>query len=184
MQGPVRHFRLAAPFAFLAFFIQYAQAEGTDELVVLGHDPGARPAAPLIGEFLGRLSEPEDETVPPPGEAEDNLAAGGGLPRTSSLVPSAGSASVVYLDVPLTSPLCVIGPDPVSQRWLVRNRDRLVRMGAFCVLVKTTGHSQVEKLRKLARPVPVYPLPFDRLAAIHKIRTVPVLLAGKGARVQ
>lgn len=184
MQGPVRQFRLAAPLAILALFIQCAQADGTDELVVLGHDPGARPAAPLIGDLLGRLSEPEDETASPPGVAENNLAAGGGLPRTSSLVPSPRSAGVVYLDVPLTSPLCVVGPDPVSQRWLVRHRDRLVRMGAFCVLVKTTGRRQVEMLRKLARPVPVYPLPFDRLAAVHGIRTVPVLLAGKGARVQ
>lgn len=173
--------------ALLALGLAAAPAAGADGpggLAVLGHGPGARPAGELVGELLWRFAGAAGGEVPPavPGEdpPDDGLLAGGALPRSSTLVPSTGPAGVRRIGLPLESPLCVIGPDPISRRWLARHRARLATLGARCVLVRTTGRAEVDALRRLAHPVPVHPLPFDRLAAVHGIATVPVLLVGTG----
>lgn len=165
--------------AALAFGTVPASAWDPGELVVLGHDRGARPAESLIGELLGRF---ENERGPAPVISTSQgrgLLEGAGLPSDSRLVPSAASASIRHIDIPLTAPLCVISTDRVSRRWLIANRRQLARLGASCVLVKTSGQESVDSLRQLAGPVPVLPVPFDELARAYGIRTVPVLLIGQ-----
>ena len=173
--------------AFMGFCAHPAHAEGSAGLVVLGQDSGAIPAESLISELLGRFSEADEEELTggiTPDETDRSLIDGAGLPLSSSLTPSASTAGILRINMPLTSPLCVIGPDPISRRWLVANRDQLHRLGATCVLVKASGTAEVDAIRGLARPIPVHPLQFDQLAAQHGIRTVPVLLIGKGGPVQ
>ena len=75
----------------------------------------------------------------------------------------------------------MIGNDPVSREWLGRNRTQLEKLGASCVLVRAHSADEADALRRLARPVPVHPLPFDELARRYGIRTVPVLLLGRDA---
>ena len=163
----------------LALGAVLASAGGPDKLVVLGHDRGARPAESFIGELLGRF---EDEQNPAPVSSTSQsrgLLEGAGLPSESRLVSSSTSADIRRIDIPLTSPLCVIGPDRESRRWLIANRRQLVRLGAGCVLVQASGKDTVDSLRRLADPVPVLSVPFDDLTRAYGIRTVPVLLFGK-----
>lgn len=165
----------------LAFGVVPASAGGPGEFVVLGHDRGARQAESLIGELLGRF-ENEQDPVPVRSTSKSlGLLEGAGLPSVSRLVPSSASAGIRRIDIPLTSPLCVIGPDSESRRWLIANHRQLARLGAGCVLVQTSGKETVDSLRRLADPVPVFSVPFDGLARAYAIRTVPVLLIGKEA---
>ncbi len=167
--------------AALALGAVPASAGGPDKLVVLGHDREAWPAESFIGELLGRF---EDEQNPAPGRSTSQgrgLLEGAGLPSSSRLVPSSATAGIHLIDIPLTSPLCVIGPDRESRTWLIANRRQLARLGAGCVLVQSSGKETVDSLRRLADPVSVLSVPFDGLARAYGIRTVPVLLIGKGA---
>ncbi len=169
--------------ASLAFCIPVAHAGG-DGLTVLGHDRGAVPTRAVIGELLDRF-EPDPEEVSsaaPSRQGIDPAAAvrQSGYPVVSDLGSSGGSARVKMVDVPLPAPVCVVGPDAASLRWLSRNRSRLTEMGASCILVQARDAREVERVRGAAGPLPVRAVPFDDLARIHGIRTVPVLLVGKG----
>ena len=170
--------------AALAFGAVPACAGDSGEFVVLGHDQGARPAESLIGELLGRFENGQDPAPARSTGQGKGLLEGAGLPAASRLMPSSASAGIRRIDIPLTSPLCVIGPDRESRRWLIANRRQLTRLGAGCVLVQASGKEAVDLLRQVAHPVPVLPVPFDDLARIYGIRTVPVLLVGRGVGSQ
>lgn len=163
--------------------IQSAHADGG--LAVLGHDRAAVPAQAVIGELLDRL-RPDPEEVfpdPPSGLPTDPATAvpQSGYPVVSGLSSGGGQGGVKEIDLPLPSPVCVIGPDAASLRWLSRNRSQLKKMGASCILVRARDAREAERVRAAARPLPVRAVPFDELARLHGIRTVPVLLVGKGA---
>lgn len=169
--------------ASLAFCIPVAHADG-EGLAVLGHGRGAVPAQAVIGELLDRFGPDPEEGFPdrPSRQPIDPATAvhQSGYPVFSSLSSSAGSAGVKEIDLPVSSPVCVIGPDAVSLRWLASNRYRLKQMGASCILVQARDAREVERVRGAAGPLPVRAVPFDELAWIHGIRTVPVLLVRKG----
>ncbi len=165
--------------AALALGAMPAGAGDPDKLVVLGHDRGVRPAESLIDELLGRFEDEQDSAPVRSTSQSGGLLEGAGLPSASRLVPSSASVGIRRIEIPLTSPLCVIGPDRESRRWLIANRRRLARLGAGCVLVQTPGKETVDSLRRLADPVPVLSVPFDGLARTYGVRTVPVLLIGK-----
>ncbi len=163
----------------LAFGAVTATAGGLGEFVVLGHDRGARQAESIIGELLGRFEDQQNPAAVRSTSQGRGLLQGAGLPSGSRLVPSSTSAGIRRIETPLTSPLCVIGPDRESRRWLIANHRQLVRIDACCVLVQASGKETVDSLRRLADPVPVFSVPFDDLARAYGIRTVPVLLLGK-----
>ena len=167
--------------AALALGAVPARSANPDKLVVLGHDRGARPAESFIGELLGRFEDEQNPMLVRSTSQSRGLLEGAGLPSGSRLVPASASAGIRRIDIPLTSPLCVIGPDRGSRTWLIANRRQLARLGAGCVLVQSSGKVTVNSLRRLAKPVPVLPVPFDELADAYGIRTVPVLLIGKEA---
>ena len=159
------------------------RADSSPPLMVLGHDHGAVPAETVIGELLARFRPDLEDTVHLRDRKPVDLSRAirqSGLPVVTNLVPDAGRAGVKELDVPLTHPVCVIGPDPVSLRWLSRNRKSLAQMGARCILVSARDPGQVGQVRKAARPIMVQVAPFDGLAAMYGIRTIPMLLVGKG----
>ena len=167
--------------AALAFGAVPASAGGPDKLVVLGQDRGARPAESLIDELLGRFENAQAPMTARSTNQGQELLEGAGLPSASQLVPSSASAGIRHIDIPLTSPVCVIGPDRESRSWLIANHRQLVRLGADCVLVQASGKGAVDSLRRLADPIHVLSVPFDDLARAYGIRTVPVLLIGKEA---
>ena len=163
--------------------IQSAHADGG--LAVLGHDRGAVPARSVIGELLERFGPDPEEVLPDPPSRQTidpaRAVPQSGYPVVSSLSSSVGLVGVKEIDLPLSSPVCVIGPDAASLRWLSRNRSKLIKVGASCILVRARDAREAERVRAAARPIPVRAVPFDELARIHGIRTVPVLLVGKGA---
>lgn len=176
--------RLPMLFA-LVLSITAPAAHSDGALTVLGRDSAARPVDSLVDDLLSRFSEPAGVAGSVPqhsGQGGGSLIDGGGLPVSSALVPAAGSDTIRRIDTPMAFPICVVGPDPVSRGWLTKNRDRLHQLGAVCVLVETRGQAELDSLRKIARPVPVHPLPFDDVAARYGIRTVPVLLVGRDLR--
>lgn len=172
-------FVLVVVSAALAFGAVPVSVGDPGDLVVLGHDRGARPASSLIGELFGRFEDEQDPVPVRSTSQSRGLLEGAGLPSASRLVPSSASAGIRRIEIPLTSPLCVIGPDSESRRWLFANRLQLARLGAGCVLVQASSEETVDSLRRLADPVPVFSVPFDDLASAYGIRTVPVLLIGK-----
>lgn len=150
---------------------------GSDQaLQVLGRDAGAGPARVLAGGLLTRLArsipERRDRRPGPP-------AVPAAFPIRSGLVPSAAMAGMHRVDLPLTRPVCVLGSDRISRRWLQRNRRRLAALGASCLLVQADSRHEVETVRRLARGVPVQPATFGELSRLTGIATVPMLLVGR-----
>lgn len=173
----------AVSIAVLVSFALPSHADGSAPLAVLGQDRGAVPAEAVIGELLARfLPDPEDDIrIPDPRPVDSvRVLRQTGYPFFSSLIPDAAKSGLKEIDMPLANPVCVVGPDAISQRWLAANRIRLMEMGAGCVLVAARGPVDLERVRRAARPLMVQAVPFDDLAARHGIRTVPVLLVGRG----
>ena len=173
----------ATAIAILACCTLQTHADRSVPLAVLGHDRGAVPAEAAIGELLARfLPDPEFSSVPDRRAVDPvRVLRRTGYPVVSGLIPDAGKSGLKEIDVPLQGPVCVVGPDAISQRWLAANRIRLMEMGAGCVLVAARGPADLERVRRTARPLLVQLASFDDLAARHGIRTVPVLLVGRAA---
>ena len=141
---------------------------------VVGQESGAVPIQQAIGDLLDRFSEQGEyskEPTPPAVPAPD------ALPLTSTLSPQPGTRTI-RLSLALTAPVCVIGSETLSRSWVETNRARLHELGARCVLVQAQTKRDVEKMARLAAPVPVSVLPFDDLAELHGITAYPVLIVG------
>lgn len=150
-------------------------------LTVLGHDRGAVPAESIIGDLLGRFRLDPDSPLPSPIREEPDPVRElrhVGYPVVSDLRPSVASAGVKRIPVPLPLPVCLIGPDAASLRWIAAHRSRLVEMRAQCILVAARDAEEVERVRKAAHPLMVQSVPAGAIARMHGIRTVPALLVG------
>jgi hypothetical protein len=55
---------------------------------------------------------------------------------------------------PVERPLCVLGSDSYSKRWLMLNAEILVRSGALCYVIEAQTPAAVDAVRKLAPKVP------------------------------
>ena len=142
------------------------------DLVVLGSDSGASPASDRIPELLDRFqfrNSPDDN---------QSFAVNNHAERPPHLTPSAKTNGIYRVNVKLPNPVCVIGFDQLSRKWLIRNRLRLAGLGASCLLVETHNRQQLKTVRKLAHPVPVHAIPFAGLARQIGLRNIPVLLVG------
>jgi len=148
------------------------------ELTVMGSDPGARPAPALLAGLLQRFSAAGEDAPPAAGSAAPQDPGFAGI--ASKLAPSARHDGTFRINAMLPNPVCVIGSDPISQRWLQRNRERLVAMGARCVLVEVANQRELEKLQKRAQPVPIVAVPFDGVARAIGLQHIPALLTGAG----
>ncbi|MCY4275533.1 MAG: DUF2859 domain-containing protein [Gammaproteobacteria bacterium] len=151
------------------------------ELQVLGRDSEAIPATVLLGELLSRFETsstdyPNTQTPPP---RQTNI-----FPIRSDLVPSAKRAGIKRVNVPLSKPICVLGSDRVSIDWLIKNRMELIKHGAICVLIKVQSPTEFELIRNKAHGLTVQIAPFDQLAKLFGIKTVPMLLIGSKTRME
>ena len=80
----------------------------------------------------------------------------------------------------LKQPLCVVGPDDASRRWIVTHRKRLVETKSVCVLTNIENSTQHHQLSQLLLGIPHYAAPVSDLFASLAIAHYPVLISRKG----
>ncbi len=80
----------------------------------------------------------------------------------------------VYLKVPL----CIVGTNEGSLRWMEQNKDLLTQHEAVCAIADADNESALLTMQKLAAPVPVVVIPLEEIAARHGIDQYPVLVTG------
>lgn len=97
---------------------------------------------------------------------------------THSMTP--GSVSPRALSLPGMTPLFLVGDDPHSRRWLIDNRQRLVRLHAAGLVVNVKTMEGLQALRRLAPGLTLIPASADDIARRLSLSHYPVLLTEQG----
>jgi integrating conjugative element protein (TIGR03765 family) len=74
-------------------------------------------------------------------------------------------------------PFFLVGADSLSREWLVRNRDRLSRLGAYGILVDADSELDLRAIAELAPNLPITPLDVTDMARILRISRYPALIS-------
>jgi integrating conjugative element protein (TIGR03765 family) len=141
------------------------------------YDSGhTQPIAPYLRQAFG---QPARTTEPAPAQ---NLKLPAidphtfGLPvQTPALTP--GPVAPHPLQRAPPRPLCLLGTDPRSRRWLTRYRRRLRAVGAVCLLVNVDTSAELQTIRRLAAGIPLLPASGAALARQLGLKHYPVLIS-------
>lgn len=76
----------------------------------------------------------------------------------------------------LQAPLCIVGPDRRSRRWLQRHHRTLVEAGAQCIVTDVPDTAAFEGLRDAFPRLPMMPAAAGAIADRVKVRRYPVLI--------
>ncbi len=151
------------------------------ELLVLGAEPGLISTQQAIGDLFSRVQvKPTHHQSPgrKPSLESIKQSFSSLLPITTMLLPSRATKTT-QINAPLTSPVCLLGSDSISQDWLVKNRAQLVKLHARCFLIEAPDQHAIENMTQLAKPLPLVAVRFDAIAQSLDIQTYPVLLVSK-----
>ncbi len=77
-------------------------------------------------------------------------------------------------------PLCIIGDDPLSDKWLDRNLAALQAMNAACLVVAVRDQTAFARLQARVGSIRLAPGSFDALATASGITVWPVLVSPDG----
>ena len=80
----------------------------------------------------------------------------------------------------LKQPLCVIGPDDVSRRWIRTHRTRLIQSNSVCVLTNIDNSTQHQQLSQLLLGIPHYAAPVSDLLRRLSVAHYPLLISRRG----
>jgi integrating conjugative element protein (TIGR03765 family) len=80
---------------------------------------------------------------------------------------------------PVARPLCVLGSDSYSKRWLMLNAEILVRSGALCYVIEAQTPAAVDAVRRLAPKVPMAGIA-DAVFVAAGLRGYPALIDRTG----
>lgn len=139
-----------------------------------------QPTAP----YLERIEqEPDSDQAPPRPPVNDALTHM--LPVEPSrlrVAPLRGEPSTEVLErlQHLPRPLCLVGSDEQSMNWLAHHREALRQAGAVCMLVQAGTRKDLERVRDVARDIPVQVAHGDDLAARLQLEVYPVLISRDG----
>ena len=124
----------------------------------------------------------EPETAPP--ETPTTPAPGAGDLRTLLPIRSPGLSPGKVLSRaharPLLRPFFLIGADARSRRWLTRNREHLLLIGAIGMLVAADSEKDLRQIAALARGLSITPASGTDLARVLDIKHYPVLITASG----
>nr|WP_242464618.1 integrating conjugative element protein [Halorhodospira abdelmalekii] len=152
---------------------------------------GGEPIQPYIERFEDSFKalrcEPERISPPDPPEPAIAAEAQGLLPVETDRMqagPLEVGVTAKYRErmAELPRPLCLIGRDERSLRWLAQHRDALLEVGAVCLLVEAQERTDLERVRDLADGVWVQVGPGDGLAEHFGVRRYPVVLTPEGPK--
>ncbi|WP_245754079.1 PFL_4695 family integrating conjugative element protein [Aquisalimonas asiatica] len=80
----------------------------------------------------------------------------------------------------LPQPLCLVGADARSLRWLERHRSSLRSAGALCLLVQAERVTDLDRVLDAAGEVPVQVSPGGELARRFGLQRYPVVISAEG----
>ncbi len=146
-------------------------------LTVIYDSGDTQPLAPFLDVFR---ESPEDKradaaTANSLGAAEFRQL----LPITSpQLTP--GPVAAKKISRPFTAPMFLIGSDPLSARWLIQHRARLVKLGAVGLIVEVPDEVALQKIIELATGLTLLPASGSDLAKSLSLAHYPVLITQDG----
>ncbi len=146
-------------------------------LTVIVDSGNTQPLAPFLEVFDGG----PDADV---GEVQQERSLGVGdlqnlLPIHSAAL-SPGTVQRRAAERPFSGPMFLLGADPRSERWLLRHRARLKRLGAVGLLVEVPDVATLRRLATLAAGLTLLPASGDDLAARLGLTHYPVLITQDG----
>jgi integrating conjugative element protein (TIGR03765 family) len=103
--------------------------------------------------------------------------------RTTAMTVGALPANSKVAHAP-TRPLCVIGDDPTSQRWLAARLKWLHKNAASCVVVSAASVASFVALRDAAQGLEMAPALADGVAKQTGLRTYPFVITVTGEVLQ
>lgn len=73
-------------------------------------------------------------------------------------------------------PICVIGADDISIKWVKRNKIHLLKNKVHCMLIEAKNLDSLKSLMKIMNGIKVYPANGDVIAEYFKINHYPVYI--------
>ena len=146
-------------------------------LTVIYDSGDTQPLAPLL-EILGDPPEIASSTLPAvPSVGAADLKQH--LPiRTPQLTP--GAVERQRIKRPFTTPLFLIGSDPLSVRWLIQHRSQLATLGAIGLIVEVPDEATLNRLVGLAQGLNLMPASGADLADTLGLTHYPILITKDG----
>jgi len=77
----------------------------------------------------------------------------------------------------LSNPMFLIGNDEFSYRWLLKNKELLIRINAIGMLIKVKNKQELQRIAKAAKGLKIIPAPAIDLAKQLGIKHYPVLIS-------
>lgn len=77
----------------------------------------------------------------------------------------------------LSNPMFLIGNDEFSYRWLLKNKELLIRINAIGMLIKVKNKQELQRIAIAAKGLKIIPAPAVDLAKQLGIRHYPVLIS-------
>lgn len=96
--------------------------------------------------------------------------------RTTKLTPARIESSKAQYIASLPGPMCIVGSDPLSKKWIRRNYKALRQSNAMCIIVQANSESDAHELAMMLSGLLVNLGDGDTLADYFKIEHYPVLI--------
>ena len=145
-------------------------------------------AAVVIATLLATASPPREHTLGPsksralaaPTASYPPAAIESMYPLRTRLQLRARNVMRVGFKFPVARPVCVLGSDDYSKRWLKLNYAQLVRSGALCYVIEAPNAAAVEAIKALAPNLPIAGVADGAFVAAG-LRGYPALIDRTGA---
>ena len=73
-------------------------------------------------------------------------------------------------------PFFIVSDDDESMKWLHKNKQRLLKINAFGVVVNIKRDNDTSKFEKISGELPMFCLPVDELVEVYNLTSYPVLV--------
>lgn len=87
-----------------------------------------------------------------------------------------GKISPTQVDFDLSRPICVLGSDETSLKWVAQHREALIRMNALCWLIEATDLNDLKEVNRVTQGLSVLPLKGDLLVKNFGLTHYPALI--------
>ncbi len=92
---------------------------------------------------------------------------------------SVGKVNVKNIKYNIPKPICIIGYDDISKKWLIQNTKVLIEINALCFVVNIKNLKQLSELQGLAQGINMQAVIGSDFAKYLNIKHYPVLINNK-----